>query len=78
MAAVDEVRLDIIDFFRKIRADAGHILPARAFFNQVIIHYSPKQSAALDDAVAGLENDGIVEKKSGDIFLTVKGVNEIY
>lgn len=72
------VKNDILDFFRSMNADKGHALPAGPFQVQRMNHYNPKQRAAFDQAVDELVSEGLVERREDDIFLTQKGVDEIY
>jgi hypothetical protein len=73
-----KVMLDILDLFRKSNSNAGHTLNERAFFHQHIIRYNPKEKEAINNAIAELEEQNVVELKNGKIFLTQSGVDLIY
>ncbi len=68
--AIDYVKNDILDFFRTINADKGHVLPPGPFQVQRMIHYNPQQKAAFEEAIEELISEGLVERRDGNIFLT--------
>lgn len=75
---VEQVRSDIITLFKNENADEGHAFPSRVFMSNYIPNYNPKQNAAMDEAFQGLIDDGILEERKSNFFLTAKGVEDIY
>ncbi|WP_156901602.1 hypothetical protein [Azohydromonas australica] len=75
---IEFVKSEILDYFRERNADVGHALHAPAFNFQRIMRWNPKQKAALDEAVAELIADGLVESDGSTVVLTKRGVDLIY
>ncbi|WP_168174118.1 hypothetical protein, partial [Rhodanobacter sp. C06] len=76
--AIDEVKADMLEFFRSSNARAGHALAIRSFFAQYAMKYSPPKKRAIEKAAAGLVNDGTLEERDGGHFLTPAGYSRIY
>lgn len=72
------VKREILDHFAESRADVGHALNDRAFYHQRMSSWNPKQQDALDAGIKELVAEGLVEARSGSVFLTSKGVEKIY
>ena len=50
--AINSVKRDILDFFRREKADVGNVLFPQAFIHQYMVNYNPKQKNALDPGKA--------------------------
>ena len=76
--AVEQVKSDILECFRKTHSEIGHPLNEKIFDHQYRSQYNPKQKKAIGRAINKLIVEGLIEKKNGKIVLTEKGFNVIY
>lgn len=76
--AVDEVIADILDSFRSSGARIGAVLNARAFNVTYAIQYNPPKKRAIEKAVAALVQEGVLEQRQDNLFLTQTGYERIY
>ncbi len=60
------------------RAKAGDVLNARAFQHQHMLHWNPKQKAALDPTLQKMEAEGLIESTGDNVVLTQKGFDALY
>lgn len=75
--AVKFVKSEILDFLSAKKADVGHALNARAL-RQRAINWNPKQTDALEPGAEALVEDGILENRDGQYFVTQQGVDKLY
>lgn len=75
---IEFVKQQILKQFEQQKADAGHALNSRGFIMNEVNTWNPKQQDALNDGIAALESEGLIENKDGTPFLTEKGVDYIY
>jgi hypothetical protein len=74
----DSVKIAVLSSLSNSNSRVGDRLNARAFMHQHILNWNPKQKAALDSELQKLANDGLIDLKDGDIFLTQKGFDTLY
>jgi hypothetical protein len=67
------VKRDILDFFRDNRLEVGNPLHEGPFYAQKMVHYDPKQKAAVEELVA----EGLLEKRDDTVILTARGEQAI-
>lgn len=72
------VRDAVLSCFSESHAKAGDVLNARALQHQYILHWNPKQKAALDTAFKQMKDEGLIELKDGNVVLTQNGFYMLY
>lgn len=78
MAADPKVKKDIMRFFASSKAKVGNAFNARGFNLRVMMHYDPKQKAAVGDSMKELADvDRFVEERQGEYHLTQLGFDHI-
>lgn len=78
MAADPKVKKDIMRFFASSKAKVGSAFNAKGFSLRVMMHYDPKQKAAVEDSMKELaEVDKFVEDRQGEYHLTQLGFEHI-
>ena len=78
MAALDRVTQDILKFFAKSNARAGHAFNVKGFSFGAMNNYSPKEKDSIEEAMKQLVSEGFVEEKGRQHLLTQKGYDHIY
>jgi len=76
--AGNSVRDAVLSCFSESRARAGDVLNARALQHKHMLHWNPKQKAALDPTLQQMEAEGLIESKGGNVVLTQKGFDALY
>ncbi len=76
----DRVKNCILDWFRKMNAEAGNVLSPRQF-NSLILqcNFNPKEKKVIHEVINELVDEGLIEIKDQEKFvLTKKGEDFLY
>lgn len=74
----NSVRDAVLSCFSESDARVGDVLNARVLQHNHMLHWTPKQRAALGLTLQQLETEGLIESKNGNVILTQKGFDALY
>jgi len=74
----NSVKNTILKYFASSNARAGHAFNTKSFMLAQVSNWNPKEKIGLEPAMSSLIEEGILEERDGNYFLTEKGYDSIY
>lgn len=75
---LNRIKHDIVAYLAETGADVGHVFPVRSFFLTRAKGYTPPEVDAIEAALDSLEEEGALDKRGDQYFVTDAGVQRLY
>ena len=73
-----EVKVLIMEFMRKHKMEAGHVIPTKPFQFQFYMNLNPKQQSLVEPALEALVAENVLENNGSQFRLTEIGFGVLY
>lgn len=73
-----EVKVLVMEYMRKLKMQAGDVIPAGPFVHSFIQGLNPKQQKLVDAALASFVADDVLKEAGGNYWLTEHGFEVLY